>query len=165
MVRRGAPGGEARVVSAETRIEASATRVWEVLSDFAAIEAWSPVVLRSFSTTEANGGIGAARHCDLFPRGSVEEQIVEWEPGERLAVNVEPAGGPIVELRSEFRIAAAEGQVRVTMRVSFTVGEAASDRIEAVATALQQAADGTVAGLAYYARTGQPVGTDVPSHG
>ena len=85
MVRRGAPGGEARVVSAEARIEASATRVWEVLSDFAAIEAWSPVVLRSFSTTEANGGIGAARHCDLFPRGSVEEQIVDWEPGERLS--------------------------------------------------------------------------------
>ena len=148
-------------VSAGDSIRSRASSVWEVLSDFGGIEKWSPVVVRSVSTTAANQGVGAARHCDLFPRGSVEEQIVEWDPEARLGINVDPAG-PIRAQRSDFHIAADGGGTRVTMAIAFELHSEATDRLEAIESALRAAAEGSIAGLKYYVETGEVVGTQVP---
>ena len=48
----------------QVTINAPVDEVWEVLADFGAIDKWAPPVSKSYSTTEANGGVGAGRHCD-----------------------------------------------------------------------------------------------------
>ena len=101
-------------VRAEAGIEASRTHIWRVLADFGGIERRSPVVLRSDSTSEAKEGVGAARHCELAPRGTVEEQVVEWEPERHLGINVDPVG-PIAAQRWDFDVTEAGPGVQVSM--------------------------------------------------
>ena len=64
---------------------------WEVLADFPAISTWNSGVKTSFSTSEATDGIGATRHCDLAPMGTLEETIAEWQPETRMVVRIESA--------------------------------------------------------------------------
>lgn len=72
----------------EIRINAPKETVWKALADFGGIHKFSPTVPTSHSTSANNEGLGATRHCDLAPMGSVEERIVEWKAGESLTVEI-----------------------------------------------------------------------------
>jgi hypothetical protein len=150
------------IVRSKVQIAARKEDVWQVLADFGAIEKWSPIVLRSYSTTEVHEGVGAARHCDLFPRGTVEEQVVEWEPGRHIGINVDPAG-PIASQRADFDVAESGAQVDVTMAITFELRPGVADRDGRIESALQSAAQASVAGLKYYIEKGVAVGTEVPA--
>jgi hypothetical protein len=151
------------LVRSEAEIKASKEDVWRVLADFGDIEKWSPIVLRSYSTTDATGGVGAARHCDLFPRGTVEEQIIQWEPELHVRINVDPAG-PIASQRADFEIAERGANVLVTMTISFELRPEVEDREERTRSALQTAVKASLAGLKYHVETGKVVGTEVPAN-
>jgi len=69
----------------------STEKVWDVLADFPNIADWNGGVKKSFSTGEAISGVGASRHCDLSPTGTLEETIREWTPGEKLVVSIDSA--------------------------------------------------------------------------
>ena len=72
----------------EIEINAAKTKVWSVLADIGAVENYNPVVTKSYSTSENKQGLGASRHCDLLPMGSVEEKIVEWDEGESYKIEI-----------------------------------------------------------------------------
>ena len=72
----------------EIEINESKAKVWSVLADIGAIENFNPSVTKSYSTSENKQGIGASRHCDLLPMGSVEERIIEWEEGESYKIEI-----------------------------------------------------------------------------
>jgi len=65
--------------------------VWAVLADFPNIASWNSGVANSFATSDAVAGVGAQRHCDLSPTGTLEETIREWEPDSRMVVSIDSA--------------------------------------------------------------------------
>jgi hypothetical protein len=69
----------------------SRAAVWAVLADFPNIADWNSGVKASLSTSEAAGGVGASRHCDLAPVGKLEETVEAWEPDNRMAVRIDSA--------------------------------------------------------------------------
>ena len=75
-------------ITKEIEINAPKAKVWSVLADIGAVEKYNPVVTKSYSTSEKKQGLGASRHCDLFPRGSVEEKIIEWDEGESYKIEI-----------------------------------------------------------------------------
>ncbi len=64
---------------------------WAVLADFPNIATWNSGVAKSFATSESTSGVGARRHCDLSPTGTLEETIREWDPENRLVVSIDSA--------------------------------------------------------------------------
>ncbi len=62
--------------------------MWAVLADFPNISTWNSGVKASHDTGEGVTGLGAQRHCDLAPIGSLEETITGWEPNEKLVVYI-----------------------------------------------------------------------------
>ena len=72
-------------------IEASGDSVWSVLADFPNIADWNGGVKKSFSTSNDVQGVGAPRHCDLSPAGSVEETVREWQEGEKMVISIDSA--------------------------------------------------------------------------
>ncbi len=70
------------------RINASKDKVWELLADFGGIIKFHPGLRDSYSTSTRKGGVGASRHCDLLPAGSVEERIIEWKDGQEMLVQI-----------------------------------------------------------------------------
>ena len=78
-------------VSVTREINAPASAVWAVLADFPNIADWNGGVKVSYSTGDAAEGVGATRHCDLSPTGSLEEMIREWEPEKKMVVSIDSA--------------------------------------------------------------------------
>ena len=78
-----------RVVRVKKQIGASLDKVWAVLADFPNIAKWNRGVNRSYATSDATAGVGATRHCDLAPVGTLEETIQEWQPEERLVISID----------------------------------------------------------------------------
>lgn len=65
--------------------------VWSVLADFPNISQWNGGVKASHATSDSVAGVGAQRHCDLAPFGTLEETIAEWTDGQRMVVNIDSA--------------------------------------------------------------------------
>jgi len=75
-------------ITKEIEINAPQTKVWSVLADIGAVENYNPVVTKSYYTSDNRQGIGASRHCDLLPMGSVEERIIEWDEGKSYKIEI-----------------------------------------------------------------------------
>jgi uncharacterized protein YndB with AHSA1/START domain len=72
-------------------MNASPDAVWAVLADFPNIAAWNGGVKTSYATSATIEGVGARRHCDLAPIGTLEETVREWEPARRMVVSIDEA--------------------------------------------------------------------------
>ena len=65
----------------EVHINAPKEQVWDILADLGGIKNYNPSVTDSYYHPGKKRGIGAARHCDLKPFGSVEETAIHWDEG------------------------------------------------------------------------------------
>ncbi len=72
----------------EIQIDAPIEKVWSILADIGSVQDYSPGVVKSFYTSEIKKGVGASRHCDLLPTGTVEERIVNWRDGEQYSIEI-----------------------------------------------------------------------------
>jgi len=70
-------------------MQAPRSEVWAVLADYPNIADWNDGITKSYATSEATEGVGAKRHCDLAPVGTLEETIQEWQPEERLVISID----------------------------------------------------------------------------
>ncbi len=90
------------VVNSSIEINASPTAIWPHLIEFQPIAPPQEFMFRAgiayptWSHTDG-AGVGSTRYCE-FSTGSVVERISAWDPGKRLAFNVESQPAPMVEL-------------------------------------------------------------------
>lgn len=83
--------GATRTISLARHLDVPPDAVWAVLADFPNISVWNSGVKSSHSTSTADQGVGATRHCDLAPLGALEETVREWEPGRRMVISIDEA--------------------------------------------------------------------------
>lgn len=69
-------------IAGEVHIDAPKDRVWDILADLGGIKNFHPGVTDSYYHPGDEKGVGASRHCDLKPFGSVEETAILWNEGE-----------------------------------------------------------------------------------
>lgn len=72
----------------EIQIDAPGEKVWATLADIGSVQDYSPGVVKSFYSSDIKEGVGASRHCDLLPTGTVEERIVNWREGEQYSIEI-----------------------------------------------------------------------------
>ena len=146
----------------QIRINAPVEKVWEVLADFGGVSKWAPTVTESYSTTEANGGIGAGRHCEVIGFGGIEEEIVGWNESRSLSVSLENAG-PIKSAVITFSVSPSGDETVVTLttesQLKFGPLGAVIDKLFFPRLLGKQMAQ-TLAGLNHHAETGEVVGTE-----
>ena len=75
-------------VTKEIWIDAPAEKVWPVLADIGAIQDYAPSVARSHATSAIKAGVGASRHCELLPMGTVEERVIEWQDDAQYTIDI-----------------------------------------------------------------------------
>jgi carbon monoxide dehydrogenase subunit G len=76
-------------ITGDIHINASKEQVWDILADLGGIKSFHPGLTDSYyQPGSAKRGIGASRHCDLKPSGSVEETAVRWEEGESYTLRI-----------------------------------------------------------------------------
>ncbi len=153
--------------SLSTTIDAPKERVWEVLKEFGEISKWNPGVVESHSTTDATGGIGAERRCDLGKGQWVEERIVGWEEGKSLDINIFDSNVPLSDATVTLSVESLdEGESRVDLNINYKLKYGPLGMLMDLMMgkrSYRRAMNGLLAGLKHHSETGKDVETDVPA--
>ncbi len=83
----------------EIKINAPLDKVWKVLANLEAVKHYNPMVKSSRYISSNREGIGAARHCDLNPKGYVKERVTEWVPKKVIALELYEHQWPVKFMR------------------------------------------------------------------
>ena len=110
-------------LKSEIRINAPKEKVWEILADFGGVAAYNLNLRSAHSTSEANGGVGATRHCDLLPMGSIEERIVDWTEGQGYTIDIYEGKGtpPFKSALARIEVHPEGQQTLVTMEMNYSL--------------------------------------------
>jgi uncharacterized membrane protein len=87
-----------------TVIEAPHDQVWAALADIGSIHIWNPGVKDSHTTSDAESGLGATRHCDLGGKNYLHEEVVEFDEGERITMRIVKTNMPFDHADIRFRL-------------------------------------------------------------
>ena len=98
-----------------TVINAPRSHVWSALADIGAIHAWNPGVQASHTTSDLDTGLGASRHCDLGGRNYLDEEVVEYEAGQRLTMRIVNSNMPFERADIRFRLEPAGDATTVSV--------------------------------------------------
>ncbi len=151
-------------VTRQLEINAPVDEVWEAIADFGGVYKWAPNVTSSYSTTEANEGVGAGRHCEVLGFGGIDEEIVDWKEGHSYKYQVENIG-PIGKLVNEWSVTPDGDNSLVTTNVSyhmrFGIMGALMDKL-IVRRSIRKAMAQGQAGLKGYVETREPVAMPTP---
>ena len=111
-------------ITSTIRIHASKDEVWKILADLGGIQDFHPGIAKSYYTTDVKEGLGAARVCELFPVGKVEEHVIDWKDGEELTLDVVPLekAPPLRDARGRIQLEVDGDETVVTMTVSYRLG-------------------------------------------
>lgn len=106
--------------SISTTIDRPRDEVWQTLADLGSIEVWNPGVVKSYWTSEHQEGLGAARHCDLKPFGTLEERATAWDHGERLTIEIhEHTKMPFTRAEADFVLSDDGDGTRIDLHYSY----------------------------------------------
>lgn len=110
-------------ITSEIRINAPKNEVWNIIADLGAIENFHPGVTKSYYTSEVKNGVGASRHCDLLPAGSIEETATEWHEGEGYVLEVRGGEGlpPFKKAHIHFTLKEDGQETVATMSLEYTL--------------------------------------------
>ena len=140
-------------IAMQIKINSKAAKVWEVLADIGGVSKWSPAILESRSTTEANGGVGARRHCNVAALGNIDEEVVGWEEGRVLRCRFENAG-PLKAVSTEY-IVTPEGDDTIVDAVLDFQAKLGLDLL--VRTQMPKTMKATLGALKHHVETGEMI--------
>lgn len=150
----------------EITIDAPVQKVWDILADFGAIYKFNPGVPTSRSTSTANGGLGATRHCDLLPAGSIEERIIDWHEGHSYKIEIYSGKGippfktAVAQLTVRPDGTGTHARMSVEYKLKFGLLGSLMDRL-LVKKQYDKAVPGILAGLKHFVETGEQVSSKV----
>ncbi len=150
----------------EVKVDVSPEKVWEIMADIGGIQKFNPGVSQSYKTSASNSGLGATRHCDLLPMGSVEERVIAWNEGRDYQIEIyEGKGTPPFKTAVATLAVQPDGDgSQVTMSLTYQlkfgpVGMLMDQMM--IKRQFSKAIPGILAGLKYHAETGELVDRSV----
>ena len=97
----------------QIRIQAPRDVVWHAIAgDLTAVQHYNQLVSSARFLTDQHEGVGAMRHCELKPKGFVEERVWEWTPTRAIGLEVALSEWPIVFMKWKTELA-DEGKATV----------------------------------------------------
>ena len=100
-------------------INAPVDAVWKVLADLAAVQNYNPGVASARIVSERGDGVGAARRCELKPKGWVEERVWEFSPPRSLGLEVTASEWPLVFMKWKTELERDGESTRVTQELHY----------------------------------------------
>lgn len=95
--------------------------IWNALADIGSIDKWNPGVVRSYTTTDSEIGLGSGRRCELGGKNYLNEEVVEWNPGDVLTMRIVGTNLPFVVADIRFKLEARGKQTTVSVAPEYTL--------------------------------------------
>ncbi len=80
----------------EINIDASPQKVWGVLSNLEEVAKYNSTIKSAQYISENKEGVGAARQCELDPKGSIKERVTKVEEGHAIEMELYKSPYPLV---------------------------------------------------------------------
>ena len=145
-------------VAVETRIDAPKERVWEVIADLGAVSVWNPALADSHYTSAAKEGLEASRHCDFPDGGYVKENVIEWKPGEAVALEITEGTVPFASARGSMSLSEDGDGTIVTLALEYELkSDTPVDPQQVERENREDLFPLVLAGLKHYVETGEPM--------
>src|SRR5262245_11809678 len=104
----------------QIRVDAPIAVVWQAIAgDLTAVQHYNPMVASARLLGSQQEGVGAARRCELKPKGFVEERVWEWTPKAAIGLEVAASDWPMVFMKWKTEISAAETGTLVRQEMSY----------------------------------------------
>lgn len=104
----------------QIRIEAPIEEVWHAIAgDLTAVQHYNQTVSSARWLGDKREGVGAARRCELKPKGFVEERVWEWTPRKAIGLEVSASEWPIVFMKWKTELAADGQATLVSQEMSY----------------------------------------------
>lgn len=100
----------------EITIDASIENVWKAVADLSAVQHYNPMVSSVRCLSDQSEGVGAARRCELKPKGWVEERVWEWTPPNAIGLEVVASEWPLVFMKWKTELRANGNSTVVTQK-------------------------------------------------
>ena len=144
-------------------IDAPEEKVWAILSNIGSVQDYSPGVVKSFFTSDIREGVGASRHCDLLPRGTVEERIASWYQGKGYSIEIYDGTDLRYTGVAHFKLANRGKGTIVTQSMDYapTEDQTGDSWAGPIRKLVGKVVEGNLAGLKHFVETGEIVSLDV----
>ncbi len=107
-------------ITKRVKIDVSAARVWEVLSDFGNVKPWAPTVVESYiiDKSKKKKRVGTVRVLRYTSKKEIEEVVTAWQERKGFTVEFPVSGGAIKSFQQEWALEGNkdEGVVTVNLR-------------------------------------------------
>lgn len=154
-------------VETTVRVNAPAAKVWETLRDFSSVERFSSKVESSPIVGEVAAGLGTKRLCTFYDKSTVLEEIVGYEEGESLDIELSEFSMPLESMRAQMKVTPVDG---ATSDASFSMDFVVKyGPIGWLMGAIMMKpmmigiTKNVLRGLAFHVVTGNKVGSEMPS--
>ncbi len=150
-------------IKGETTINASKSRVWEILANLETVQDYDSAIVKSFYVSDQREGVGASRQCDLPDGSYVREGVVDWRDGEGYTLTVDEDGTqyPVSDQKVDFSLEETDEGTRVVMSYEYSLKPENPVDPEEMAQGAQELVNSVLAGLKGFMETGKPVAAQV----
>lgn len=100
-------------------IDADIEKVWKAVADLLAVQHYNPMVASVRCLSDKTEGVGAARRCELKPKGWVEERIWEWNPPNVIGLEVVASEWPLVFMKWKTELRRNGNSTVVTQEMNY----------------------------------------------
>ena len=153
-------------VEQSIRINVPASKVWEVLGDFASIERYSASVDRSPLLPGKTEGVGTKRICHFYNKTSVVEEITRFEDGKSFDIVLTEYSMPLKSLHATMGVRAVNNtSSEIYMSMDYVVKFGPIGWVMGallMRPVMNKVIKGTLKGLAFHSSTGKNVVTQLP---
>ena len=104
------------------KVHLPATKVWEVLADYARIEKFASTIISSPIVGQTQSGLGAQRRCTFNNDTSLVETIVEYKEGQGYKMEISEHTLPLKNMFAEMSVKAIDANSsEISMSADFVV--------------------------------------------
>jgi len=109
-------------VETTVKVRANAKKVWQTLDDFSSIERFSATVKSSPIVGNRVTGLGAKRKCTFIDKSTVMEEIVSYNDGKGIRIELSEYSMPLASMFAEMNVEAIdESNCSVTFGMDYVV--------------------------------------------
>jgi carbon monoxide dehydrogenase subunit G len=145
------------------QIDAPGEKVWAILADIGSVQDYSPGVVKSYYTSDVKVGVGASRHCDLLPTGTVEERIVNWLDRKQYSIEIYDWTDVPYTGIAEFTVKPSGKGTTVTQSMDYRPTKVATVTLgnRSMEELVIRVVEGNLLGLKHFIETGEAVTREV----
>jgi ribosome-associated toxin RatA of RatAB toxin-antitoxin module len=149
------------------RVNLPADQLWAVVNDFGGLHQYSPAIASSPIQGDKKTGLGAKRKCVFHNGNDLLEEIVDYREGQHITVSLSEHGMPLESMVVKMgikKLDAKSSELSITCDFATKLGPVGWLMGALMIKPMMGGAfQKNMAGWAYFAATGKPVGDKLPS--